>query len=149
MPSLLSMPVRAALIQRVERVRPDATRLWGTLDAHRMLCHLAESLRVTFGEVRLNVSDGWMNRWYGRLFVIDAPFAWPRGKIQGPPEVLPTASEHEFLWDRNRVVEYLFRFHTGTHQNWGVHPLLGKLSPQQWARFTWRHCDHHLRQFDA
>lgn len=148
MPNLLHMPTRVRLVQRVERVRPDAIRLWGTMpDAHAMLCHLHAALAVTFGEIRLHVRDSWMNSWYGRLLVIDAPMTWPRGKVQAPPEVLPPASAHGWDWDHHRVVEYVQRFSIGPHQTWGIHPLLGPLSPRQWGRFSWRHCDHHLRQF--
>jgi hypothetical protein len=147
MPSLLHMPTRVRLVRRLERVRPDSIRLWGTMDAQGMLCHLYASLGLTFGEVRLPVRDSWMNRWYGRLLVIDSPLPWPRGRVQAPAELLPSPSAHSWDWDRNRVVEYVQRFSVGRHQTWGVHPLLGPLSAEQWGRFSWRHCDHHLRQF--
>jgi len=147
MASLLNMRTRVSLVQRVERIRPDAIRLWGTMDPHAMLCHLHAGLAVTFGELRLHVSDSWMNRWYGRLFVIDGPLPWPHGKLQAPPELLPAANLHEWDWDHHRVVEYMQRFAVGPHQSWGVHPLLGPLTPQQWGRFSWRHIDFHLRQF--
>ncbi len=147
MPSLLVMRHRVGIVRRVERIRPDLVRTWGTMEPHAMLCHLHASLAVTFGEIRLPGKDSWKNRWYGRLVVIDSPFAWPRGKVQAPPEILPSASEHGWDWDRNRVVEYIQRFAIGPHQDWGFHPVLGRLSPQQWGRFSWRHIDHHLQQF--
>lgn len=147
MPNLLHMPSRVRLVQRVERLRPDAIRLWGEMpDAHAMLCHLHTALALAFGEIRMHVQDSWLNSWYGRLLIIDAPLPWPRGKVKAPAELLP-ASAHDWEWDRNRVVEYVQRFSVGPHQSWGVHPAFGKLSPRRWGRLSWRHCDHHLCQF--
>ena len=44
--TLLNDEARALLIERLQRVRPDAQPVWGTLNAPRMLCHLADNLRV-------------------------------------------------------------------------------------------------------
>jgi hypothetical protein len=33
--------------------------------------------------------------------------------------------------------------------NGSVHPLLGRLSFQEWGVATYKHTDHHLRQFGA
>lgn len=149
MPSLFSTPARVRIVHRLERLSPQSVRLWGTMDVHPMLCHLIDGMRMAFGEVRHPVRDSRLNSWYGRLFVIDLPLAWPKGRLVAPPEFHQTAIEHEFLWDRNRVIEYVHRFGNGPHQTWGISPILGRLSPRQWAKLTWRHLDHHLRQFDV
>lgn len=147
MPSLFSMPARVAMSHRLERLRPDSIRLWGTIGCHEMLCHLIDGFRLAFGESRHHVQDSWLNSWYGRLLIIDAPLAWPKGKVKAPPMFFETRPEHGFMWDRNRVGEYIQRFAVGPHQSWGVSPILGPLSPRQWAKLSWRHLDHHLRQF--
>jgi hypothetical protein len=147
MPSLFSTQVRVAINHRLERLVPTSRRQWGTFEVHDMVCHLIDGMRIAFGEVSVPVRPSRLDSWYGRWFVIDAPFPWPKGKIHAPPEFFVTKPEHEFLWDHNRVVEYVHRFGNGPHQNWGVSPILGRLSPHQWARLTWRHLDHHLRQF--
>lgn len=147
MGSLLNMADRVAINHRLERLRPDSVRVWGTLSPHAMLCHLIDGFRMTFGEVRHEAQDSWLNGWFGRWFVIDCPLAWPKGRIQAPPAFFHTTVEHDFQWDRNRVAEYIQRFAVGPHQTWGVSPILGPLSPRQWGKLSWRHLDHHLRQF--
>lgn len=141
------MSDRVAITHRLERLKPDSIRLWGGMAPHGMLCHLIDSFRMTFGEARFDVRNSGWNGWLGRWFVIDCPLPWPKGKIQAPPEFFQTTPEHDFQWDRNRVSEYIGRFSVGPHQTWGVSPLLGPLSPRQWGKLSWRHLDHHLRQF--
>jgi len=147
MPSLLVMRDRVAITHRLERLGEDSVRLWGGMAPHAMLCHLIDGFRITFGEARHDVRDSWLNGWFGRWFVIDCPLPWPRGRIQAPPEFFHTAIEHDFQWDRNRVSEYIGRFAVGEHQTWGISPILGRLSARQWGRLSYRHLDHHLRQF--
>lgn len=147
MASLFSMRDRVAISHRLERLQPTSTRLWGSLQPHAALCHLIDGFRQTFGEVRCDVRDSWLNGRFGRWFVIDAPLAWPKGRIQASPDFFVTPIEHDFQWDRNRVAEYVERFSVGPHQSWGVSSFLGPLSPRQWAKLSWRHLDHHLRQF--
>jgi hypothetical protein len=51
--------------------------------------------------------------------------------------------------ERNRLLTLLDRFAGGgsarctTHP----HPFFGRMSPQEWATFEYKHLDHHLRQF--
>ncbi len=30
-----------------------------------------------------------------------------------------------------------------------IHPLFGKLTPEQWGKSIYKHLDHHLQQFDV
>jgi hypothetical protein len=39
------------------------------------------------------------------------------------------------------------RFNGAEAQLSGHHPLFGALSAAEWGRFSYRHADHHLRQF--
>ena len=39
------------VVARVKRVRPDSARRWGKMTASQMICHLADSFRVTIGEL--------------------------------------------------------------------------------------------------
>jgi hypothetical protein len=39
------------------------------------------------------------------------------------------------------------RFNGAEAQLSGDHPLFGALSAAEWGRFSYRHADHHLRQF--
>ena len=64
MPTIQDPAARAALIARLGRVTPTTTSAWGTLTAPRMVCHLADQLRVA-------PLAAW---WYAPLNVNLAPF---------------------------------------------------------------------------
>jgi hypothetical protein len=49
--TLLNDEDRSRLIRRLQRVRPGAEPAWGTLNAPRMLCHLADQMRVALGDL--------------------------------------------------------------------------------------------------
>lgn len=42
---------RTALLERLRGIRPDSRRRWGSLDAPRMLCHVADQMRVALGDL--------------------------------------------------------------------------------------------------
>ena len=65
------------------------------------------------------------------------------------PELLPT---DDGMVDAIRadVMSLLERIAAGPREGAGpVHPLFGRLSFQQWGVATFKHTDHHLRQFGA
>lgn len=76
------------LLERLDRLRPDAKPAWGTLDAPRMLCHLGDGLRVALGEIPAVPRHSWLSRTLGRFVVVQTGFQPPRGKVQTAPEML-------------------------------------------------------------
>ena len=51
---------------------------------------------------------------------------------------------------RSAVVSLVERIGAGPREGDGpVHPLLGRLSFREWGVATYKHTDHHLRQFGA
>jgi hypothetical protein len=85
--------------QRLQRVRPDAEPAWGTLNAPRMLCHLADQMRVALGDLPTKPVHTFASRRLLKLLVINTGLEPPRGKIQTAPEMLtsqPVAWEAAF-----------------------------------------------------
>ena len=147
MKSLFEPAVRDETIRRLRQVRADACPAWGTLTAPRMMCHLLDSLKISFGDVPVTFKPNPLANALGRWFVISCPLPWPRGRLKAPPIFFATAPAPEFEQDRAAVIAGLERFARGPAQAWGISPFLGPLTPEQWAKLNYRHCDHHLRQF--
>jgi hypothetical protein len=53
----------------------------------------------------------------------------------------------EFARDVDELRRLIQRFKGAEAQLLGHHPLFGALSAAEWGRFSYRHADHHLRQF--
>ena len=142
--TLLSPEDRALILERLRRLTPEARAAWGTLDAPRMLCHVADQLRVALGDVPTVPVHTLASRTLLKLLVVNTGIKPPRGKIMTAPEMLlsrPTTWEG----DLSACVELAERVGLGTAA--AVHPTFGPLSPREWGRLCWKHLDHHLTQF--
>jgi hypothetical protein len=135
---------RALILQRLQRVRPDARPAWGTLDAPRMLCHVADQMRVALGDAPCRPVHSFATRTLLKFLVIHTGFQPPRGEIRTAPEMLASQPSS---WDADLAacLALAERVARGTAQ--AVHPMFGPLSPEEWGKLCWKHLNHHLVQF--
>lgn len=148
MSTLADSRVREALVARLERMSPDARARWGRMTAPQMLAHCADALRMSFGDLPVQPKHAALPRmavvkW---LFLNVLPF----------PKSAPTAKElitrTPEAWDVERAALVALIGRVGSanaNTRWAEHPLFGPLSGAQWGQLTWKHLDHHLRQFAA
>jgi hypothetical protein len=144
MPTILDSADREAILQRLRRLQPSLQPRWGQLDAPRMVCHLADSLRVGLGELPARRVDTLASRTVFKWLVVHSPVPPPPGKIQTAPEMLSTEPT-DWARDLALVEELVARLSAA--RTTAVHPFFGPLDPSGWGRLTWKHVDHHLRQF--
>jgi hypothetical protein len=137
----------ARLVQRLEVLRPDTPRRWGTLTAGEMLCHLGDAAtnllgRPPSGEARTHR----LRKWVG----LRSPLPWPRG-ARTPPRLDPRLEgtrPTDFEQDRRRAIESLRQLALAPDEVLrATHALFGRMTPDDWKRWAYRHTDHHLRQF--
>jgi hypothetical protein len=139
-----------ALAERLARVTPDSRRVWGTMTPHEMLCHLADSFEGMLGERQVSPGD-WspLRRRVFTWIALHTPLPWPKG-VDTRPEVNPRCDgtrPSDFERDRERVLRVMRRFVVpGTR--YAPHPMFGEMTREEWMIWTFRHVDHHLRQFD-
>jgi len=142
--TLLNRTDRDRILERLRRVRPESQAAWGNLDAPRMLCHIADQMRVAMGDAPIAPRHSFVSRTLVKSIVVNTGLKPPRGKVQTSPEML---ASRPGAWeaDLSACVELVDRVAAGnTH---AVHPAFGRLSPQEWGRLCWKHLDHHLTQF--
>ena len=144
MRTLLSSEDRSLILQRLRRLRPDATPGWGTLTAPRMLCHAADQLRVALGDVPSKPVHTFVSRTLVKFLVVNTGIKPPRGKIKTAPEML---SSEPTSWETDLAACVELAERVGQGAASAVHPTFGALSPQEWGRLCWKHLDHHLVQF--
>ena len=138
--------VRGHFRQRIQTLQPDAQRRWGRMNVQQMVCHLADQLRITLGDIPVKRVPSPLSNPVVRRLVIDV-LPWPKGRIQGPPEAFVT-SPGEWQRDVSVLLDLLDRFSAAaTRKDWPPHPMFGDLGGTLWSRLTCRHFDHHLKQF--
>lgn len=140
---------RAAIVRRVEQLRPDAVGLWGRMAAAQMICHLNDSFLGVMGDkpakpVRFSL---WR---LTKGIALSGTRPWPHG-IKTRPEFeqgVGGTAPVEFEADRRTLVATIDRF-TATPRGFEFrpHPMFGRMTEKEWMRWGYLHCDHHLRQF--
>ena len=137
---------RTALLARLADVRAEQAPLWGGLTAPAMLVHLGDQVRMALGDHRCApIPSVWHNPIFRAAFLY-IPGPWEKG-MQGPPEAFVTAPTS---WDEDLATVHRLLDRLVTDEpsgDWPDHPNLGRMSRRGWGVFTYRHFDHHLKQF--
>lgn len=141
---LLHPRVKAEIISRIHKLSPASAPLWGKMNVSQMMAHCQAQMGVALGET--TVQSGFVARLFGRwikkMVINEKPFS----------KNLPTAPafyikhDPEFDQEKMKLIEMLERFNTDNIRN-EPHPLFGKLTVDEWSKGTWKHLDHHLKQF--
>ena len=151
MKSLSNPNDRAAVLARLQRLRPDTPRRWGRMTAPQMVCHLTDSFRSIIGERPSSSPPPRIPRWRQRLIKLVAlqmPFPWPHG-VKTRPDVnqeLGGTRPLNFAADVSALAQACERF-AAAQGTRGPHHLVGPLTADEWGRWGYKHMDHHLRQF--
>ena len=148
MRSILNEGDRAEIVNRMQSLSVSSTRRWGSLDIEGMLQHLILSTRMALGELPvLSVNKRAFHVFpLKHLLLYVLPF--PKGAPTAP-ELKPSVAE-AFEAERAALLELLERIGTGPREGVGpAHPLFGPMTRREWGVVTYKHADHHLKQFGA
>ena len=149
MGSILNEVDRKAILQRISSVTNASLPRWGRMDAKSMLTHLKQSALMALGELPVAGKGKRAFQVFPikHLILHVAPF--PKNAPTAP-ELLVTDEAASLDAVRSELVSMIERIATGPREGDGpVHPLMGRLSFAEWGVATYKHTDHHLRQFGA
>ena len=146
MHSLFEPTTAAEIISRIQKLQPTSQAQWGKMNVAQMLAHCQGPFNSYFEEKKPK------RQLIGILF---GKVAIKRLLSDKPwKQSLPTAKELKIAGPRNfeeekgKLVIAINHFSTeGYTITSFTHPFFGKLSAQEYALFSYRHLDHHLRQF--
>lgn len=143
--SLRDAGARQELLERLDRLKPNATALWGTMTAPQMLAHVTGWMLMARGELKTAPKKNFLRfPVFKQLAIFWLPF----------PKGVPTASElvgrKPLEWgaecvEVRRQVQWYENLDPKTE--WPYHPAFGNLTTRAWCVLAYRHMDHHLRQF--
>ena len=146
MPSMRDATARAALLSRLDQLRPDAKAQWGTMNAAQMLAHMTDALRMALGDLRVEPKNVPIARFWPvkQLILHVLPF----------PKNAPTANELKsrapvgFEEEREALRQLLVRMDPASGSTRAsAHPIFGAMTLEEWGALGYKHFDHHLRQF--
>ena len=137
-----------SLKARVTLLRPDSKQQWGKMTVAQALAHCSLSMEMATGALcpkRVLI---------GRIL---GPIVKP--KLLGDDKPMrpnsPTAKElrvstaPDFSTEQPRLIALIDQFAQAGPSGCTTHPhaFFGPMTPDEWAILTYKHLDHHLRQF--
>ncbi|HET7434185.1 MAG TPA: DUF1569 domain-containing protein [Thermoanaerobaculia bacterium] len=145
MKSMWEQQQRDEVFRRLEALQSGTPGRWGKMTAEKMVAHLVDSMRMANGELpvrpkKLPVRFFPLNY----LVIYFAPF--PKGAPTAP-ELMRSGDPQELNASKRELMEGIDRFRTSHGQTRQAHPAFGRLNDKAWGVLTYRHIDHHFRQF--
>ena len=148
MRSILNESDRAEITGRVRSLSVSSPGRWGSMNVVSMLQHLTLSARMTLGELPVPSANKRVFQLFPVKHLILYVFPFPKGAPTAP--LLKPVVEASFEDERAALLELLERIGAGPREGAGPpHPLFGPLTWREWGVVTYKHADHHLRQFGA
>jgi hypothetical protein len=116
------------------------------MDAKAMLTHLKRSALMALGELPVACKSMRIFQSFPAKHLILHVVPFPKGAPTAPELLVQDAEALDAT--RSELVSLLERIGAERREGYGpVHPLLGRLSFREWGVATYKHTDHHLRQF--
>jgi Protein of unknown function (DUF1569) len=137
------------ILNRIDKLNPNAKPHWGKMDVAQMLAHCSSFQDIAMGN-SFPARD-WLGRLIGNfvkpIFYNDKPLAKNMSTI---PTIL-IVDEKEFEKEKNKLKQKIITFQNNDPEKCKIHPhpFFGKLSSEQWGKGIYKHLDHHLKQFGA
>lgn len=148
MRSILNESERAAICSRVRSLSASSTARWGQMSVTGMLQHLRLSAQMAVSELTVPSANKRPFQVFPLKHLILYVLPFPKGAPTAP-ELKPNVSA-SFEEERAAVLALLDRIGAGPREGSGpAHPLFGPLSWREWGAVTYKHVDHHLKQFGA
>lgn len=137
------------IVRRISSLTPATQHVWGKMQVAQMLAHCCTAMEVATGKrVAKRLLIG---RLIGPLFkkkyYDDSDFT----KNSPTHPTFVVRDERDFGKEKDRLVALVREFASGGEAKAPAapHSFFGPLTPTQWGIGTYKHLDHHLRQFGA
>jgi len=143
--NLFDPEVKQEIISRIDQLTPQSKPLWGKMNVAQMLAHVQLPIGIAFGTHQPKGS--FLLRLIGPLFKSNLwnGTPWKHG-LPTDPTFVVTGQEKEFEKEKAALLALIGRF-SETALTGEKHPVFGKMTKENWSRATWKHLDHHLKQF--
>jgi hypothetical protein len=143
--NLFDPAVKNEITGRIHQLTAETTARWGRMNVSQMLAHVQVPIGVGLGTHKIpRTIIGFI---FGpiakKMLYNDKPF---KHDLPTDRSFVMTGKEKEFEKEKQSLLQMLSNF-TENNLVDTPHPFFGKMTKEQWSKGTWKHLDHHLRQF--
>ena len=145
--NLFDPAVKQEIIERISSLTPQSPRQWGKMDVSQMLAHLQVPIGVALGThtVKGNPIMKLILPFFKKMLWDERP--WKQG-LPTDKTFITTGDTKDFESEKSKLLDLVIRFNETSMIN-EKHPIFGRLTKEQWSKASWKHIDHHLKQFGA
>lgn len=135
------------IVNRINNLSANSARIWGKMSVDQMLAHCSKTLTVPNSDK--DYKQSLIGKIMGGFVKKQAYNDTPMGRN------LPTAKEFKItdpqVFENEKLsllhsVEKLFAKGQNAVDN-KMHIFFGRLTGEEWGKSTYKHIDHHLKQF--
>ena len=133
---------------RMARLQPESKAQWGKMNAAQAMAHCTAGIELATGDKR--PPRVFIGRILGPMI---KPMAFREAEPmrRNSPTVpgLVVSDARELGTERERLSRIIDRFAAAGPAGCTDHPhsFFGRLTPDEWSAWMYKHLDHHLRQF--
>lgn len=143
--NLFDPVVKQEIINRINKLTPDIAAQWGKMNVAQMLAHVQLPIAIAYGTHKPKGS--FLLRLIGPMFKSklwdEKPY---KHSLPTDPTFIITGGARDFYQEKTKLLELLNRFNEENIAG-ERHPIFGKMTKENWSKATWKHLDHHLKQF--
>ena len=136
------------MIKRVNKLQPHSQTHWGKMNATEMVLHCNAIHERLLTPADTSGKKTSVKQLLIRWVILYLLPHYPKNvKAPKPLRMSGTISHTEFENQKEKFIQVLRQFLQSNLHVEHYHPYFGKLSTKEWGRTSWKHLDHHFRQF--
>ena len=143
--NLFDPSVKQEIIDRINKLTSQTQGQWGKMNVSQMLAHVQMPIRIALGTHQPKGS--FLLRLIGPLFKSklwdEKPY---KQSLPTDPTFVMTGTEKDFEKEKSLLLNMISNFNSENMVQ-EQHPVFGRLTKNNWSKATWKHLDHHLKQF--
>jgi len=136
------------LKDRISRLRPDTPRLWGKMTPAQAMAHCTIGMELALGDRR--PPRMLIGRLIGRAIKAKA-FQESEPMRRNSPTIpgFQVSDNRDLAAECEKLSRIIDRFASAGPAGCTTHPhsFFGRLTPDEWSMWMYKHIDHHLQQF--
>ena len=149
MKSLFDKSALDEVLRRIDTLSPATRHLWGKMGVAQMMAHCATTVEVAAGKrtARRMLIGRLIGPLFKKRYLDDSPFT----KNSPTHPTFVVREEKDFALEKGRLVHAVREFSEGGEEKCTTEPhsFFGPLTKKEWGIGSYKHLDHHLRQFGA
>ena len=138
------------MLDRIIKITPNNTRLWGSMSVGQMLTHCTDQIRICLGELPCRSRGSKFSQGVARWVALNVPLPMPKN-LKTVAELDPNkkymTQPTEFKKDYDALLVAYDKMLNLPESSRFEHPVFGVLSKKNVIKLTDIHLDHHFRQF--